>query len=399
VICKLLNIMYTYKHTHNKHTHTHTHTYTHACTYFIKLRVNILCILIIVSFFSEKQTTRQDVKNMFCIKEHYILPLYDYVHLQKGVRNNFVLKDILFNIESMTNKKESSMKKYASWDAVETLYKIDKYSFLKQRQMPKLLDKHIFPTAIPKMKVKYAVQILSHTVANFMDIVLTFKQGKKYLIFVTYKNIISIMLKYLTCISNIIFYIAGVIETRNGTMQLPESAAATAKIILFFDELFDSFGKKGQGLSSIINSTSDHIQFWQKALHILREMEFVEKRTHKPLKKNAPKCLKNWIWTIQGARSLWKVLRLYKFSSLNLRYINQDPLENFFSQVRDIGHRNNNPTPYQFSASFKTLLTANITSKHSLSSNCQQNEDGTSLALLNMFRASQITTEENDIIY
>jgi len=142
---------------------------------------------------------------MFCIKEHYTLPLDDYVHLQKGVRNNFVFKDILFNIESMTNKKESSMKKYASWDAVETLYKIDKYSFLKQRQMPKLLDKHIFPTTIPKMKVKYAVQVLSHTVANFMDIVQTFKQGKKYLILVTYKNIISIMLKYLTCISNLYF--------------------------------------------------------------------------------------------------------------------------------------------------------------------------------------------------
>lgn len=46
--------------------------------------------------------------------------------------------------------------------------------------MPKLIDKYIYPNFIPKMKVKYATQVLSHTVANFIDVVLTWNQGKIY---------------------------------------------------------------------------------------------------------------------------------------------------------------------------------------------------------------------------
>jgi len=57
---------------------------------------------------------------------------------------------------------------------------MDKYSFLRQRQMLKLNDKHIYQNMIPKMKVKYVTQVLSHTVGNFIDVVLTFNQGKIY---------------------------------------------------------------------------------------------------------------------------------------------------------------------------------------------------------------------------
>lgn len=55
-------------------------------------------------------------------------------------------------------------------------YEIDKYSLFRQRQMSKLNNKHIFQNIIPKMKVKYATQVLSHIVANFMDIILTLNQ-------------------------------------------------------------------------------------------------------------------------------------------------------------------------------------------------------------------------------
>lgn len=46
--------------------------------------------------------------------------------------------------------------------------------------MPKLCDKHIFLDMIPKMKVKYVTQVFSHTVANFIHVVLTFSKGKIY---------------------------------------------------------------------------------------------------------------------------------------------------------------------------------------------------------------------------
>jgi len=192
-------------------------------------------------------------------------------------------------------------------------------------------------------------------------------------------------------------YIVDVFETTKGTVILPENTLATADLILFFDDLFDSFnGKKGQGLSSIVSQQSNHVLFWQKAIRVLRGMHFVDKTTHQPIRKNKPKCIKNWIWTIRGTLTLWRQLQKLDFSHFNLRYINQDVVENFFSQIRDIGHRNNNPTPYQFSCAFKSLLIANITSKYSPSANCKEIHNSKSMSLMNMFRASEILSNENN---
>lgn len=130
-------------------------------------------------------------------------------------------------------------------------------------------------------------------------------------------------------------------------------------------------------------------------------MEFVEKKTLKTIRRNSPKCLVNWIWTIQSAKYLWYVLQKCGFSSLNLKHINQDIIENAFSKIRDNGHRNNNPSPLQFSAAFKTLVTTNLTSNHSISSNCEESKEGTSLSLLKICHASNIEieteTKEDDI--
>lgn len=49
---------------------------------------------------------------------------------------------------------------------------MDKFSSRKQRQMPKLTDKHIYPNMIPKMKVKYATQVFSNSVSNFLGVIL-----------------------------------------------------------------------------------------------------------------------------------------------------------------------------------------------------------------------------------
>ncbi|XP_071653395.1 uncharacterized protein [Temnothorax longispinosus] len=300
--------------------------------------------------------------NTIFLKNHKIIPLFDYVHLQKSVQNNLLTKHLMLNKNVSTDLKCP----YATWDAIERLYTIDKLnSDIQQRIMPKLVDKHIYPALIPKMRVKYAVQVLSHTVAHYMAIVVSYKQG--------------------------------VVETIKGTIQLPESAAATSRTLLFFDELLDSSnGKQGQGLSSIISPQSTHKRFWQKALFTLDNMQFVEKTTLKPIRRNAPKCLKNWMWTIRGAARLWDVLQRSGFTHLNLKYINQDVLENFFGQIRDVGRRNVNPTPYQFGTAFKTLITANITSKHSVSSNCEENKTDSSLALMTMFRAAEIARMENN---
>lgn len=51
----------------------------------------------------------------------------------------------------------------AQWKDIEAFYNKDKE--LHIRAAPKLTDKHIHPNNFEKMKVKYATQILSHTVA------------------------------------------------------------------------------------------------------------------------------------------------------------------------------------------------------------------------------------------
>jgi len=129
------------------------------------------------------------------------------------------------------------------------------------------------------------------------------------------------------------------------------------KHYFFFDDLYDSFnGNKDQGLSSIITQNSGHFTFWQEALRKLRKMEFVERKRYKFLKRSKPKCLINWRQTIRGTQYLWKMLQTYGFTTLNLKYLNQDPIENLFSQIRNHGQQNNNPTPYLFGTSFKALL-------------------------------------------
>lgn len=123
-------------------------------------------------------------------------------------------------------------------------------------------------------------------------------------------------------------------------------------------------------------------------------MEFVNKDSHMPIRKNAPKCLINWMWTIKGTKQK-HLLHNAGFLYLNLKYINQDPIENYFGQIRNNGHRNVNPSPNQFGCVFKTLITANLTSCHSISSNCEENREGSSLALLKMLRAEANVIEKN----
>jgi len=54
--------------------------------------------------------------------------------------------------------------------------------------MPKLTDRHIIPNLIPKMKVKYATQVISHTMANFIDVVLMWNKGQIIIINIVFNS-------------------------------------------------------------------------------------------------------------------------------------------------------------------------------------------------------------------
>lgn len=85
-----------------------------------------------------------------------------------------VTKDLWAN----RNCKRNEKKLFASWDDIVTAYEMDKFSRMRQRQMPKLTDRHVYKDLIPKMKVKFATQIFSNTVSNFIDVVLKLSGGK-----------------------------------------------------------------------------------------------------------------------------------------------------------------------------------------------------------------------------
>lgn len=156
-----------------------------------------------------------------------------------------------------------------------------------------------------------------------------------------------------------------------------EEGIATAETVLFFNDLFDSVNSSEVSdniLRSPVTEDSAHHTFWTNAKNVLRSMNYVQKVTHENVASGPT--LRNWLFTIDGFEKLWKILHFkYDFTSLKTRYFNQDPIENFFGQIRSHAVRNNNPTPRQFQDSFITLLISNMKSVSIIGGNCETAED------------------------
>lgn len=91
------------------------------------------------------------------IDNHQVIPLYDVPHLLKGIRNNLLAKNLIWN-----NKQEQLK---AKWDDILKAYLIDS-SFEDVRCLPRITEHHVEPKKIRKMKVSYAAQVLSHSMAG-----------------------------------------------------------------------------------------------------------------------------------------------------------------------------------------------------------------------------------------
>lgn len=87
------------------------------------------------------------------------MPLYDYPHLIKCVRNHFLTKDILF--------KTGENQRRASWKHIIQLYEMD-IGRMVSRVCSKLTDYHVYPAKIRKMNVKCCTQALSKSVGVMM---------------------------------------------------------------------------------------------------------------------------------------------------------------------------------------------------------------------------------------
>lgn len=260
-----------------------------------------------------------------------IVPLFDIPHVFKCIRNNLLDKDLQFGKDQ-----------YATWDHVITAFLIDTFSGNNTRSLPKLTEKHVYPERIDKMNVKVCSNVFSGTLANKIN------------------------------------DLAGgpVKSTDEGPKGIPADGVNTAFVLAFFNKLFDALNGKtitdrSSNFRTILTDDSFHLKFFDEAIAILSRMTFVSKSSRKII--DQPPSLNNLIKTIQGIKVLWKNLKQLGFTSLKTRHLNQDPLENFFSQVRGLS-ANRKPNCFQFVGIFKTLLFNTFSNYKSTQSNCENDE-------------------------
>ena len=91
-------------------------------------------------------------KPFFLNEGSNIFVFYDPPHLIKNVRNNFKKHGYLWNGTEIL------------WRHVQSFFEFDNKNPVKMA--PKLTHKHIYLTAFTAMRVKYATQVLSHTMAS-----------------------------------------------------------------------------------------------------------------------------------------------------------------------------------------------------------------------------------------
>lgn len=148
------------------------------------------------------------------------------------------------------------------------------------------------------------------------------------------------------------------------------------------DKLFDSLNsdtfhiRKGKIFRAAVKRNSPHHQLWAEALTFLKKLKFVGTKNIankiKLVECSIP-TVKNFIRTIKGMQSIWsKLHNQYHIDTLLTRNFNQDPVENFFGNIRSLGVRNISPNSVAFEGAFKTLLLNNFCLPHSLGANCEE---------------------------
>ncbi|XP_063385647.1 uncharacterized protein LOC134671933 isoform X3 [Cydia fagiglandana] len=252
--------------------------------------------------------------------------LYDPPHLIKGVRNNFLTKDILME------------GKVSKWQDLVDVYRTD-CGHAQARLLHKLNDEHILPEKIKKMKVKNCVRVFSQTMAGALS------------------------------------YTASFSHYADGT-PVSATLANTAELVAFLDDLFDSVNgasthhkhTKGKKLRTAVTENSEHHVFWAKAIPIIENMKLID---HNGKLTTVPS-LRNWVTTLKSFQRLWQVMKDKNIKIMRPRYFNSDAIENFFGRVRAYNARNNDPTCHAFECTFKSLLITNFIKFHENTYNCEE---------------------------
>ncbi|CAK1580042.1 unnamed protein product [Parnassius mnemosyne] len=278
--------------------------------------------------------------------------VFDPPHLLKGLRNNFLTKDMLFK------------GKVATWKDIENVFDSD-CQLGHTRMHKKLTEHHVYAAKMKKMKVSVAAQTLSATTSG--------------------------MLKY-----------TALFKTTTSGENVSETMATTGEAVEFIDKLFDSVnGSRGSTirgkLRGPIKPNAHQIyNFWTESKQILKNIQFIDKSSKKACKNNKTykvrvPSLNGWVTTIESFERLSKLLfEKYEIQYFYPRNVNQDPLENFFGRIRAINYRNVNPDANTFANAFKSLLMSNVMGPHSIYANCEDDKGDTVVDFLKLISSSDV---------
>lgn len=272
-----------------------------------------------------------EYESLYIVDEAKIVHLFDTPHLIKNIRNNMMTADVRFGKDGQFIAKWDDIIKYSEYDLLEFGKKCG------------LTHDHLYPNGKVKMRVKLATQVFSYSVAAAICSIVVASEGKKLA----------------DCLS-------------------------TAKFLYEVDLLFDVCngpGRKDKTKDQRCHVTDDslHHRLWKEMYWRLKNWKFVRKVEQDndtvTEKVYVPPCVTGWMDNIKGFRRLWKTLKGLGFNYMNLRYFNSDPVENFFSIIRQNNGSNRYPTCRQFQAAYKCCMINNAFHHFkSYSKNCMDDD-------------------------
>lgn len=254
----------------------------------------------------------------FVVDDHIIWYLFDIPHLLKNMRNC-----LLNNCVEADNNT-------ISWNYIRDLYEADKLNH-PSRNAPKLTQKHINPINRQKMKVRFAAEVLSATVANQMN-------------------------RYVS---------EGI---------LSENARHTADFIKKFDSLFDLFNATLEAhrlkpYRSCFTNSPLQRQLLEDMYAFIGSIAVFNAKGKNIT--NRFKFLRGWQQNIIAIQQIWARLeKVDSITSLPTKALNQDALENFFGLMRNAGGDNRDPTRYEFMNRFRRTCCVNVLNS-SNATNCE----------------------------
>ncbi|XP_033502419.2 uncharacterized protein LOC117269502 [Epinephelus lanceolatus] len=233
-----------------------------------------------------------------------IFCMWDPPHLIKNIRNNWRNHGFQLDGNEIT------------WAILEDLYAYD--SKQEIRLCCRLTKKHVYLPPFASMHVRFATQVLSHSVA--------------------------VGIKTLS-------------EVKRLTGKLQQNYIAAAKFCESFNGLFDCFNSKqlkdSHKLKSGLSEVSAHFPFLDSCMEWLPRLRLLDASTTKQVP-----CVEGWQHNILCLKMLWCDLReRHQVSFLLTNGLNQDCLENAYSSIRARGGNRDNPDSVQFECEHQAVAT------------------------------------------